>query len=127
MAVKSSETVYTDDMSPEVEGTEKEGFLPNIAFMYRGQYYEIDLGAANVVKFDKALAPFIKVARPVDAPKGPLMNPALKEWNARAIQWLRATPLVADAERPKGGFPSKEQGALYIQHNPTDPKPVKGK
>lgn len=48
-----------DDLTPDAEATQ------TMVFSLGTEGYEIDLGDANVEKIKKALAPFIKAARPV--------------------------------------------------------------
>lgn len=55
----SIKTVKLDDISPDVEAIE------TISFAIGSDGYEIDLGEVNIEKLNKALASFIKHARPI--------------------------------------------------------------
>lgn len=126
MAVKSSETIYLDDLDGKTEGTEAGGFVPNMSFSHDGQYFEIDLTKENAAAFAKVLQKYKDKGRKVEAPKngGPGgVSPELKEWRQRVMAWAKKPDNTFVPVKPKGGYPSAEIAALYVTHHPDDPKP----
>ncbi|WP_019057764.1 Lsr2 family protein [Streptomyces prunicolor] len=95
---------------------------------------EIDLSPASLKKLMTALKPFaaksrervvsVPASRPAAASSASSPNPKLTEWNRRVKAWL-------EANRPEYGVLANTRGrvkgeheTLYVQQNPTDPKPV---
>ncbi|MFG2412578.1 Lsr2 dimerization domain-containing protein [Streptomyces goshikiensis] len=128
---------YGDDGEPVVDDEGKEVTTTETSFSYRN--LEVDLGSASRAKLEKALAPFIKNAREVQAPapgrfvnerrsisasSGP--NPALTEWRRRARRWLQqeapASVLRGETVGDKGVLKAHLEEA-YVKAHPNDPRP----
>lgn len=72
----ATKTVRLDDL----DGTE--GAHP-IRFALADRTWEIDLSAANTERLERALDPFVKVARPVRRPSDNGESAAIREWAAQ--------------------------------------------
>lgn len=91
----------------------------------------IDLGAASLKKYLKAIEPFADKARlapaqpakaaPAASSGGRVRNPEITAWNHRAKEWLRKTGL-GDEVKDRGRLPAKLE-SIYVKANPDDPKP----
>ncbi|MFJ4626182.1 hypothetical protein [Streptomyces sp. NPDC088847] len=125
------EIVIGEDGEPEknADGSEK-----LVAVKYWDyEPMEIDLSPASLKKLITALKPFAEKcrtrvvsvpSRTVAAKKSDGPDPALTEWNRRVKMWL-------EKNRPEYGVLANTRGrikaeyeTLYVQQNPSDPKPV---
>lgn len=80
----------------DIDGSEiTEGGGERVEFTFRGVEYQIDLSSANVVKFDKAVKPFVDAAMKVGGgrsarPKATSSNgKASKEQLSAIREWAR--------------------------------------
>lgn len=125
MAVKTTVTVV-DDVTGK-EGPPADGFVEGFTFSLGDKHFKFDIGPETVARIEKAMAPFIAKATPVEAPKKSGAKPASdarKAWNKKVIDWSRTSDLaMAEGAQQKSGYPSKKLIALWVKVNPDDPRP----
>lgn len=106
---KTIVTQYTDD----IDGSKAQG---TVRFTYNGVAYEIDLSAKNAKAFEKALDPYISVARKVRAGKATRRARDVRSANrnlAEVRAWAQENGYtVAD----RGRIPSAVIEAFERQH-----------
>lgn len=114
-------TTRVDDMTPDVEATQ------TVVFALGPQGYEIDLGDANVEKLNKALAPFVKAARPVplrDLPRKALNGNSHTEVDPSVVRaWAQAKGIsVADKGRVSEEIVNQWRAAMQAAAASADTK-----
>ncbi|MGN6608796.1 MAG: histone-like nucleoid-structuring protein Lsr2 [Jatrophihabitans sp.] len=60
----AKKTITIVEMTDDIDGTKADR---TVAFTWDGKSYEIDLSKKNANAFEKALAPYLQVARPASA------------------------------------------------------------
>lgn len=84
-----------DDFDPKVPADER------VVFSIGDSWYRIDLSAANKARLEEALAPFIEVAEPIPAPRGPLRGDNAASYS-EIREWARSKGIdVPDRGRVK--------------------------
>lgn len=134
---KEEEVTETDDDGEPLknrDGTDKITVRKYIGY----ENLEVDLGPASFAKLERALAPFVKAARPAAAPAGSgggsaarktgkgVPNPDLADWNRRVRDWLNnspETPVKKNEDVPPKGRIKAVWEAAYVEAHPEDPKP----
>jgi Lsr2 len=67
MVLMAKKTIVTEEFTDDIDGSVAVGTVP---FAYDGTNYEIDLSKKNKSALDKALKPYLSVARRVKATRG---------------------------------------------------------
>lgn len=123
--MKITQMLVTDDIdgTPDAETR---------TFAFRGKSYEIDLSETNAAKLEKALTPYLDVARPLRSNGKPYRSPNTRR-NApvdtggatasEIRQWWKDNPVHLPTWQAKGSIPDLVRQAYAERGNAPAPEP----